>query len=193
MSNSSHSCSGHFASPSVHQTLDELDFGRGIWMSALDGDVDEVEKHLSKGVSPNLTDNSGYTALHYACRHGRKLVCELLLRHGADANSMTKSGRVTPLHRAAYCGHEDIVSILLKNRADPLIKDVDGKTALHKAVEEGKTAVMKLIVTQCPSCTSVVDSKDKKPVDYLSADQQENLTFLNQAEQKHKMERTLQN
>ncbi|XP_060068767.1 ankyrin repeat domain-containing protein 39-like [Ylistrum balloti] len=189
MSNHSHSCSGHFATPSVHQTLDELDFRRGIWTSALDGDVDEVEKHLSKGVSPNLTDNSGYTALHYACRHGRKSVCELLLRHGANANSMTKSGRVTPLHRAAYCGHEEIVSLLLKNKADPLIQDVDGKTALHKAVEEGKTGVMKLIVTHCPSCTTVLDCKNKKPADYISTEKQENIAFLNEAENKSKMER----
>ncbi|XP_069104926.1 LOW QUALITY PROTEIN: ankyrin repeat domain-containing protein 39-like [Argopecten irradians] len=145
MSNSSHSCSGHLATPSVHQTLGELEFGRGIWMSALDGDVGEVEKHLSKGVSPNVTDNSGYTALHYACRHGKKAVCELLLRHGADANSATKTGRVTPLHRAAYCGHEGIVSLLLSKGADSLIQDVDGKTALHKAVEERHTGVMKLL------------------------------------------------
>ncbi|XP_069104696.1 ankyrin repeat domain-containing protein 39-like [Argopecten irradians] len=191
MSNSSHSCSGHLATPSVHQTLDELEFGRGIWMSALDGDVGEVEKHLSKGVSPNVTDNSGYTALHYACRHGKKAVCELLLRHGADANSATKSGRVTPLHRAAYCGHEGIVSLLLSKGADSLIQDVDGKTALHKAVEERHTDVMKLIVTHCPSCTTVLDSKGKKPADYLSSDQQDSLTFLNQAE--NQRERTLQN
>ncbi|OWF52191.1 ankyrin repeat domain-containing protein 39-like [Mizuhopecten yessoensis] len=190
MSNNSHSCSGHFATPSVHQTLDELDFRRGIWTSALDGDVDDVEKHLLKGDSPNLTDNSGYTALHYACRHGRKAVCELLLKHGANPNSMTKSGRVTPLHRAAYCGHEEIVSLLLKNKADPLIQDEDGKTALHKAVEQGKTTVMKMIVAHCPSSTTVLDSKNRKPVECAPTDRQDNLTFLIEAEHKHKMERT---
>lgn len=58
-----HSCGGHFSNPSVHQTLHEVEFERGIWTAAVDGNVDDVEKHLRKGVSPNVTDTSGYTAL----------------------------------------------------------------------------------------------------------------------------------
>ena len=48
-------------------------------------------------------------------------------------NSQTPGG-VTPLHRAAYCGHEGVVKELIKNHADVRIVDSDGRTALHKVV-----------------------------------------------------------
>ena len=45
------------------------------------------------------------------------------------------AGGATPLHRAAYAGHRDIVELLLSNGADPRLVDSDGKTALHKVWE----------------------------------------------------------
>lgn len=56
-------CSGSFASPSVHQTLDELDFDRGIWNAAVGGDISKVKHHLDQGTNSNAADNYGYTAL----------------------------------------------------------------------------------------------------------------------------------
>lgn len=58
-----HSCSSHQTNPSVHQSLDELDFERGIWSAALEGDIIKVETLLNKGVSADVLDNSGYSAL----------------------------------------------------------------------------------------------------------------------------------
>ena len=58
------SCTSNSSYPSVQQTLDELEFSRGIWTSALDGSYEEVETFLErKGVHPNAVDSSGYTAL----------------------------------------------------------------------------------------------------------------------------------
>lgn len=64
----SHDCGSHSASSSVHQTLDELDFERGLWSAALSGQVEEVEKRLGKGEDVNARDQSGYTALVRKCR-----------------------------------------------------------------------------------------------------------------------------
>lgn len=58
-----HCCSGEISNPSVRQTLDELEFERGIWSSALNGEVEKIQQHLTKGVNPNSVDTSGYTAL----------------------------------------------------------------------------------------------------------------------------------
>ena len=69
---------------------------------------------------------------HYASRNGHLKVCENLLKEGANVNAKTKSGGVTPLHRAAYRGNTSIVKLLLQHRADPTAVDSDGKSALHK-------------------------------------------------------------
>ena len=40
-----------------------MDFERGIWQAALDGEVKRVRKLLDKGTGPNSRDGSGYAAL----------------------------------------------------------------------------------------------------------------------------------
>ena len=40
-----------------------MDFERGIWQAAVDGDEKRVKKFLAQGVSANTKDSSGYTAL----------------------------------------------------------------------------------------------------------------------------------
>lgn len=51
---------------------------------------------LNHGADPNITDITGSTALHYACRHGNFLVMELLLKFNANVNFLNENGR-TPL------------------------------------------------------------------------------------------------
>ncbi|XP_072258970.1 ankyrin repeat domain-containing protein 39 isoform X2 [Pyxicephalus adspersus] len=122
---------GTGAAGGVRETVQEMDFQRGIWSAALDGDLDRIQRFIRKGTDPNLTDDFGYTALHYSCRNGHLPVCSFLLSVGADSNAQTHGGS-TALHRAAYCGHLPVVQLLLKHRADPGKKDSDGRTALHK-------------------------------------------------------------
>ena len=72
---------------------------------------------------------------HYAARSGHSQVCSFLLLNGACVNAQTRSGDVTPLHRAAYCGCDDVIDVLLKNGSDVMLQDDDGQTALHKVKE----------------------------------------------------------
>ncbi|KAL6831453.1 ankyrin repeat-containing domain protein [Trichoderma sp. SZMC 28015] len=60
--------------------------------------LDEVDKDGSSNVSTfvNHRDNSGRTALHYACRCGRPEAVAFLLASGADVNIRAKDG-MTPL------------------------------------------------------------------------------------------------
>ncbi|XP_025078776.1 LOW QUALITY PROTEIN: ankyrin repeat domain-containing protein 39-like [Pomacea canaliculata] len=120
---------------SVNQTMDEMNFERGLWSAALSGEIDELERRLAHGADVNARDKSGYTALHYAARSGHRDVCCLLLNHGAEVNATTTAGSATPLHRAAYMGHADIVQLLLSHGANPHLTDSDGMTALHKATD----------------------------------------------------------
>lgn len=97
-------CPVHSVGSNVSQSLDELEFERGIWSAAQSGDLDKVISLLDKGVDVNATDGGGYTALHYAARNGRFDVCKYLLEKKADVNATTKAGMATPLHRACSAG-----------------------------------------------------------------------------------------
>ena len=72
MTQSHHECCsrGAQSSGSTLQTLDEVEFERGIWAAARDGEGARVMELLGRGTHPSAQDTSGYTALHYAARAG---------------------------------------------------------------------------------------------------------------------------
>lgn len=101
---------------------------------------------LRNGAPVDAVDSAGYTPLHYAARNACQQVCETLLHHGADANARTRCGLATPLHRAATHGRAEIVELLLRHRADANLTDLDGNTALHRALVASAPAVCKQLV-----------------------------------------------
>ncbi|XP_057688472.1 ankyrin repeat domain-containing protein 39 isoform X2 [Corythoichthys intestinalis] len=156
------SCCSLPVSPSVHQTVNEMDFERGIWSAAMDGDLKRVQSIIQKGTNPNLRDSAGYTALHYASRSGHFTVCEFLLKKGACASPQTPGG-ATPLHRASFCGHVNVVRLLLHHKADPLTTDDDGASPLHKAAEQGHENVCQLLLEACPALCSQKNKRLQLP------------------------------
>lgn len=94
----------HNHSGGVSQTLDEMEFERGIWYAAQYGDIDRVRALLAAGTPVDKLDSAGYTALHYAARNGHEEIVSELLRAGANINCATRAGHATPLHRAASAG-----------------------------------------------------------------------------------------
>lgn len=161
-------CSHQTTVPSVHQTLDELDFYKGLLGAAADGDYKKTESLLRKGNDPNQQDSYGYTPLHYCCRQGQARVVELLLRHGARPDLQTKGG-ATPLHRASHQGHLECVKLLLHKGADCTIVDSDGKTALHKSAENGHEEVCRALVEKSPSLLTVQDAHGRTALDCASS------------------------
>uniref|UniRef100_A0A663EQS3 Ankyrin repeat domain 39 n=1 Tax=Aquila chrysaetos chrysaetos TaxID=223781 RepID=A0A663EQS3_AQUCH len=135
-------CPSRVAVPSVHQSLPEMDFERGIWSAARDGDEPRVLQLLERRGEPSQPDLAGYTALHYASRNGHLGVCRLLLQRGARCDARTPGG-ATPLHRASYCGHLAVARLLLDHGADPAATDEDGRTSLHKAAEQGHRGALR--------------------------------------------------
>lgn len=104
-----------------------------VFFLAMDGDVNRVLSLLERDYNPREVDSAGYTPLHYAARNGHSFVCNLLLVRGANPDAKTPSINATPLHRAALQGHVKTVETLLNHHANANLKDVDGKTALHRA------------------------------------------------------------
>lgn len=57
------SCSCTVNSAPYSQTLHEMDFERGIWTAAVNGETERVQSYIDKNISPDILDTSGYTAL----------------------------------------------------------------------------------------------------------------------------------
>ena len=80
-----------------------------------------------------------------AARDGNIGRIEALLANGADVNQQDHDG-MTPLHWAAYKGHEAIVARLIQAKAKVNLRDNSSYTALHKAAMNGhETSVLRLI------------------------------------------------
>lgn len=89
-------------------------------------------------------DSLERTLLYISSRNGYYDIVEFLIKLGADINARQKTGS-TPLHGAAFYGHESIVKLLLENGCDPKIKNNyinGGNTA---AEEANKTSIKTII------------------------------------------------
>lgn len=162
------------------QSLDELEFERGIWTAAIDNDESKLRALIDKG-QLHAKDNSGYTALHYAARSGHLSICRVLLDAGIGVDERTHGG-VTALHRAAMMGHTDIVDLLLARKADPSVQDSDGKTALHRAAEKCHPEVCRSLLQHGPDMATICDCKGKVPLELVperSAQRQQLLELFN--------------
>lgn len=120
-------CGAHQAAA---QSMAEMDFEKGLWGAASDGNVIKIRELIRKGNDPNSSDPYGYTALHYAARGGHLDAVRELLSSGACPEAQTHGG-ATPAHRAAYAGHGTIVWALLVRGAETIV-DSDGDTVAHK-------------------------------------------------------------
>lgn len=81
------------------------------WAAAA-GDVQEVERLLSKGAAVDAVDESGNSALHYAASAGQSDMVRLLLAAGA-APDLRGTGHWLPLHHTCVFGHSGVVELLL--------------------------------------------------------------------------------
>lgn len=74
------------------------------------------------------------TPLWCAAVAGKFKVVEILVRYGADANSVSDTGS-TPVRSACFMTHLEIVKLLVTNRADIQRPNYNGGTCLINSVQ----------------------------------------------------------
>ncbi|NWS53952.1 ANKE1 protein, partial [Chunga burmeisteri] len=99
-------------------------------------DKKQIEKLIQKGF-PNLINFTepmeGYSALHLACIKNDVDMCSFLLEHGAHPDVQDKLGR-TPAMKAAELGHQLVLDLLAKAKADMRAVDNEGKGVLFYCI-----------------------------------------------------------
>ena len=112
---------------------------------------------VNAGADVNRPNAFGVTPFIGVCAEGNADLVKTFLRHGGNPNqsfpnrtSGGAEGGNTPLSAASISGHLEVVDLLLRNGADPSIKDSADKNALdyakensHKQIEELLTGYMK--------------------------------------------------
>jgi len=93
--------------------------------------LEEVEKALAGGASPNVWDGP-LSPVRCALQANHPQLLRLLLASRADANLMDDRG-VTPLHMAVFEGKTVCINLLLDAAADPNAKDRHGQSPIFFA------------------------------------------------------------
>jgi ankyrin repeat protein len=88
-------------------------------LAALNGSATMIEALLAAGADPNTVVSRGQTVLMTASRSGHVAAVKALLDRGARVDAQEELLGETALTWAAAENHPDIVSLLLKAKADP--------------------------------------------------------------------------
>jgi ankyrin repeat protein len=138
-----------------------------LMMASSCGHSKSVSMLIKNGADLDRKDALGSTALHHAANSGRTECIEVLL--GIDkvlVNAANGKG-VTALHLSCMNGHNKSVSMLIKNGADPALKDNDGLTSLHHAANNGHKATLILLIKR--EATLDIDNDGNTPLHHAAA------------------------
>lgn len=103
--------------------------------AAATGHFRVVTELLARGADANAITAAGVTPLHMGSECGHNDVVDVLVAFGA-AQPPDDYGS-TPLHRAAFAGCVEIVTMLLEGGGIEDARDVNGHTPLHVAAHCG--------------------------------------------------------
>lgn len=112
-----------------------------------EGDTGAVELFLAAGMSPEVKDADGRTALINAASGGSNNISQKLLGKGADVNSRDDAGS-TALMESAGGGHKETTKVLLERGADVNLTDNSGQTALIRAAARGHTEIVRMLINK---------------------------------------------
>jgi len=134
---------------------------------AREGEVRELTRLISGGVSPNARDVGGFTALMAAIVNDQMGAARALLDRGADVNARAHGG-ITALMLAVINDRPDAVKLLLERGADINAQSGAGWTALTFAVWKHDAKLERVLLSQ-GARPNVIDKQGWRPVEYAAS------------------------
>lgn len=112
-----------------------------------DENIDEVERLIDKGADVNNRDYAEFTPLIDAVFKENNDLVEVLIKAGANVNSVVEDAdKLTALHAAVERGISKTVRILIEAGADVDQVDDNGSTPLYKAALRGSIEKVNLLI-----------------------------------------------
>lgn len=107
---------------------------------------ESVKVLLENGADVDIKNGEGLQPLAVACSHNNIDIIKELIEYGADINAENQTGW-TPLLSATVWANTDIMVYIINNGADiNHQRKVDGMTALHLAIYNGKPEKVKVLL-----------------------------------------------
>lgn len=128
---------------------------------------------LARGANIEAKGKSESTPLVEAIGQGRLNIIKLLVDNGVNVNAISDDSR--PLELAIVLGNPEIIKILIDAQADLEAKDLNGKTALLKAVDDENMPIVKLLLEHGANINTQAD-KGQAPL-HIAA-KKGNITIL---------------
>lgn len=109
-----------------------------FFAAAKDGNSEQIKALLGIGISPDIQDEDGNTALHRAAKNNNYDTVELLINAGANPNVQNIHGN-TALHIATRDGYIRMAKFLIAHeRTNVNLQNSNADTALHFTARDGK-------------------------------------------------------
>ncbi|XP_004709079.1 ankyrin repeat domain-containing protein 49 [Echinops telfairi] len=120
---------------------------QSLWGDSSEEDEEQDEKTEEwYQLQEKSMENDPSALLLWAAEQNRLTTVQRLLSENATHVNTRDEDEYTPLHRAAYGGHLDIVRELIAQGADVHAVTVDGWTPLHSACKWNNTSVASLLL-----------------------------------------------
>uniref|UniRef100_G1P934 Ankyrin repeat domain 53 n=2 Tax=Myotis lucifugus TaxID=59463 RepID=G1P934_MYOLU len=139
------------------------------WFAAALGHLEWLRFSLNPDLEGILTDNKGFTAIHFAAQKGKLECLQVLVEeYQFPVDLPTKNGQ-TPLHLVIHKENKNTVlpcvHYLLQHGAALNTQTRNGSTPLHLAAREGLLSCVKLLVKNGAN-VHARDAIGCKPIDY---------------------------
>jgi len=141
--------------------------GDAFVASAARGDARVLGLFLSSGLSPDVKNRDGFTALMWSAGQGHLRLLESLLDRRADVNAASRDG-TTALMSAASQGHAEAARRLIAHGAVVDARRADGWTALTWSAAQGRVESVRLLLAS-GAAIDVADARGVTPLIYAAA------------------------
>ena len=134
-----------------------------LHIAVMSGSLTAVQKLLSKGADPIISDHCGHNALHYAVIHRRKAIINCLVELPCAQQLTLDNSECTPVHCALKLGYGDLLIPLISVFGDYIedMRDSKANNLLHLAAGSDDSTTLESLFT-LPACSKLLNEVNER-------------------------------